>query len=96
MKLSKWAWGYVYWGTVWLLIGFLMAELLGYGGIAPWPTLSETVWHALGTYPWIKPYLFATLIFMFMHFFYHRPILVSLSFGLLVAFSAHLLDKSLP
>lgn len=94
--MTRWTYGYLYWGAVWLLAGFLAAELAGFWALAPWPTLSETVWHALASYSWVKPPLFATLIFLFAHFFYHRPIVASLLFGLVVAVGAHLLDKSWP
>lgn len=95
MNLSKWEWGYIYWAS-WLLFGFLAAELAAYFHLVPWPTLSETVWHSLSTYQWLSPILFAVLIFLFMHFFYHRPIVLSLLSGLSIAVAAHLIDRSLP
>lgn len=92
--MTKWAWGYGYWGGVWLLAGFLAAELAGFTGLAPWPTLSETVWHAT-RYPLVGPLLFATLIFLGVHFLYHRPLWQSILYGLTVAGVAHLLDARL-
>lgn len=92
--MSRWVWGYCYWGVGWLLLGFLAAELAGFLGVAPWPTFSETVWHAI-RYPGVGPAVFATLVFLGVHFLYHRPVWHSVLFGLVVAGVAHWLDKRL-
>jgi hypothetical protein len=94
--LTKWTWGYLYWGGVWLAAGFLIPELLGNWGIAPWPTLSETVWHSDTTYPVVATLLFALLLGLVAHFFYHRTLGASLVFALVVSVAAHLFDKHLP
>lgn len=91
-----WVWGYLWWGLAWLGCGFLAAELLAFYGVAPWPTLSETVWHAVRTYPWLAQPIFATMVFLTAHFLYHRPIWQSAAFGLLIAYGAHLVDHTLP
>lgn len=92
--MTRWEWGFAYWGGVWILLGFLVAELAGYFGVAPWPTFSETVWHSI-RYPLVGPAVFATLVFLAVHFIYHRPVWHSLAFGLVVAFVAHWLDHRL-
>lgn len=92
--MTRWVWGYCYWGVVWLLVGFLAAELAGYFGIAPWPTFSETVWHSI-RYPLVGPLVFATLVFLSVHFLYHRPVWHSVVYGLLVAAVAHWLNHRL-
>jgi hypothetical protein len=92
--MSRWVWGYAYWGAGWLLFGFLAAELAGYFGLAPWPTFSETVWHAT-RYPAVGPLVFATLVFLSVHFLYHRHIWQSVGYGLIVALVAHWLDHRL-
>ena len=92
--MTRWVWGDLWWGVGWLLIGFLAAELLGYFGVAPWPTFSETVWHNI-RYPLVGPLVFATLVFLGVHFLYHRPVWHSVAFGVVVALVAHWLDKRL-
>ena len=92
--MTRWAWSDVYWGAGWLLIGFLIPELLGFFGVAPWATLSETVWHNT-RYPLVGPMLFATLVFLCVHFLYHRPIWHAVVYGLVVAGVAHILDHRL-
>lgn len=94
--MTKWTWSYAYWGGAWLLLGFLVAELAGYYRIAPWVTLSETVWHSDQTYPWLPTLLFALLLGLMAHFFYHRGLTASLVFALVISIAAHYLDKSLP
>jgi len=93
--LTRWAWGYAYWGAAWLFAGFLAAELLGEFRLAPWPTFSETAWHAIATYPLVGPLVFATLVFLSVHFLYHRPVWQSVAYGLVVAGVAHWLDHRL-
>ena len=92
--MNRFIWGYIYWGVVWILLGFLTAELLGLFAIAPWPTLSETVWHS-ENYPIVKPLLFATLLTLIVHFLYQRPLWHSVAFGIGIALVAHWLDKRL-
>lgn len=94
--MSRWVWGYVWWGGIWLLLGFLIPELLGNWKLAPWPTLSETVWHSDQTYPVVATLLFALLLGLVAHFFYHRGLGASLVFALVVSVAAHLFDKHLP
>lgn len=95
-RLSVWVWGYLYWGVAWLLVGFLAAELAGEYRVAPWRTLSETVWHSERTYWFVAPLLFATFIALSLHFFYKRPLLWSIAIGILMAFVAHLIDRNIP
>ena len=92
--MNRYTWGYAYWGIGWLLLGFLVAELLGFFAIAPWPTLSETVWYS-ERYSFVAPLVFATLITLIVHFLYHRPLWHSVAFGVAIALAAHLLDKRL-
>lgn len=96
MKLTVWVWGYLYWGLIWLLVGFLLPELLGEFRIAPWRTLSETVWHGERTYSWFSPLLFATFIALSLHFFYRRALVLSAITGLALALAAHLIDRRIP
>lgn len=93
--MTRWVWGYAYWGAVWLLVGFLAAELAGYFGLAPWPTLSETVWHSIRTYPPVGPLVFATVVFLTVHFIYQRPVWHAVAYGAVVAAVAHWLDHRL-
>lgn len=53
-------WSLVYWG-IWVLLLFVVPEVLGWERIAPWVTLSETV-------GWVEHgrMLLADLIFMFV------------------------------
>lgn len=94
--MSRFAWSAVYWYGAWLGVGFLAAELLGYVGVAPWGTLSETVWRSENISPVVAVLIFSTLLFLGAHFLYHRPIWASIAFGLIVAVTAHLIDKSWP
>lgn len=93
--MTRWTWGYAYWGAGWLLCGFLAAELAGYFGVAPWPTFSETVWHSIKSYPVIGPLVFATLVFLSVHFIYNREVWKSIAYGVVVAAVAHWLDRRL-
>lgn len=96
MKLTVWTWGYIYWGAIWLLLGFLLPELLGEFRVAPWRTLSETVWHSESTYWFVAPALFATFIALSFHFFYRRGLGWSILIGVALALAAHLVDKKIP
>lgn len=94
--MTRTSWGYAYWGAGWLLLGFLLSELLGYYRVAPWPTFSETVWSAIKVDPGlIGPLVFATLVFLTVHFLYHREVWKSVLFGIVVALVAHWMDKRL-
>lgn len=95
--MTKWQWGYLYWGLAWLLFGFLAAELLGYFQVAPWPTLSETSWHAIRTYraEFVGPILFAVFIFLIVHILYNRPVWHALAFGMAISFVSYFMDKRL-
>lgn len=95
VHLTRAVWGYLYWGGVWLLIGFLAAELAGLYRLAPWPTFSQTVWRA-ERYPYVTLFVFATLLTLIVHFLYRRPLWASAMFGLAVAIAAHLLSKQWP
>lgn len=94
--MTRFVWGYVYWGGIWLGLGFLVAELLGYFGVAPWPTLSSDTWHAESTYPFVAPALFALFIGLSLHFFYHRTLMFSLAVGVALSVVAHLIDHKIP
>lgn len=78
------------------MLGFLVPELLGQFKLSPWPTLSETSWHAIRTYPWVAAGLFGLLIGLFAHILYQRPLWISLLFGIVVAVAAHLTNKAWP
>lgn len=95
--MSKWTWSYLIWGLRWLLIGFLLFELLAKDilGVAPWMSLTATGRHAVKTYPLVGPLIFATVVFVTVHFLYERPIWRSVAYGLVVAFVAHWLDGRL-
>ena len=95
--MTKWEWGYVYWGAIWLGLGFLVAEILGELRVAPWLTLSETSWHAEQTYnPWLPVALFGLLIFLGLHILFRKPVALALIAGMLIALATHLVDKRLP
>ena len=93
--MTKWTWSYTIWGGIWLGF-FLVAEILGDLRVVPWVTLSETVWHSDQTYPVVATLLFALLLGLVAHFFYHRGLGHSLIFALVVSVAAHLFDKHLP
>lgn len=93
-EVTKWVWSDIYWGFGWLFLGFLVGELLGYFGLVPWVTFSETVWHNI-RYPLVGPAVFATLVFLAVHFLYHRPVWHSLVYGLVVSAVAHWLNHKL-
>lgn len=93
--MTRTTWGFLYWGGVWLLVGFLAAELTGFFRVAPWPTLSETVW-ASERYPLVASGVFALLLGLMAHFLYRRPLWQSLLFGVLVAAAAHIVDARWP
>lgn len=93
--MSRTDWGYLYWGLVWILVGFFAAELAGYFGLAPWPTLSETVWFA-ERYRFVRDGVFALLLCLMAHFLFHRPLWHSALFAVVVAAAAHIADRSWP
>ena len=92
--MNEWVWGYLIWGFRWLFIGFLGFELAAKDvtGLAPWPSLTATGRHAIGTYPIVGPLLFATIVFLTVHFIYDKPVWKSIAYGLVVAGVAHWLD----
>lgn len=97
--MSKWDWGYLIWGLRWLLVGFLVPELLSEDvfGVAPWPSLSATWEHAIKTYPheYIGPLTFGLFVFLVVHWIYGRPWWWGVLYGLLVAGVAHIMDGRL-
>lgn len=95
--MSTWTWSYLIWGLRWLLIGFLGFELASKDvlGWAPWMSLTATGRHAISTYPIVGPLLFATIVFLTVHFIYDRGVVKSILFGLVVAAVAHWLDGRL-
>ena len=93
--MTRHVWDALYWGVVWLLLGFLAAELLGYWNIAPWGTLTSTVRWSI-TYPLVGVVLMGVVIFLPAHLLFGRPVWQSLGFGLAVSVLAHLLDKRWP
>lgn len=95
--MSTWTWSYLIWGARWLLVGFLAFELVAKDitGIAPWMSLTATGRHAISTYPAVGPLLFATIVFLAVHFIYARGVVQSALFGLAVALLAHWLDRRL-
>lgn len=92
--MTRWTWGYLMWGAGWIG-AFLLLELTGYWHKAPWPTLSETVWHS-EHYQFAGPVVFATLVALIAHFLYHRPLWHSVMFGVLVAIGAHIANHTWP
>lgn len=95
--MSQWTWSYLIWGLRWLLVGFLGFELAAKDvfGIAPWMSLTATGRHAVQTYPVVGPLIFATVVFLTVHFLYDREVWKSIAYGLVVAFVAHWLDGRL-
>jgi hypothetical protein len=95
--MTTWTWSYLIWGLRWLLIGFLGFELVAQDvtGLAPWMSLTATGRHAVRTYPIVGPLIFATVVFLTVHFLYDRPVWKSLAYGLIVAFVAHWMDGRL-
>ena len=95
--MTTWTWSYLIWGLRWLLIGFLGFELVAQDvtGLAPWMSLTATGRHAVKTYPIVGPMIFATVVFLTVHFLYDRPVWKSLAYGLIVAFVAHWMDGRL-
>lgn len=95
--MTVWTWSYLIWGARWLLLGFLGFELAARDvtGLAPWMSLTATGRHAIGTYPVVGPLLFATLVFLGVHFLYRRPVWHALAYGVVVAGVAHWLDHRL-
>lgn len=93
--LTRWVWGYLYWGVVWLLLGFFLAEMLGWSGIAPWPTLTATTRHA-ELYPLVSVALMGVIIFLPTHLLFGKPVWSSLLFGVAVSLLAHLVNHSWP
>jgi hypothetical protein len=95
--MSKWVWGYIYWGAIWLGLGFLAAEILGELKVAPWPTLSETVWHSEDTYVfWVAALVFGLSVFFVLHFLLRKPLVVSVEVAAMASLALHLADKRLP
>lgn len=94
--MSRWVWGYIWWGAIWIGLIFLVPELLAAARLTPWPTLSQTTWHAIRTYPIVAAALFGLLIGLAAHLLYQRPLLTSLLFGIFVAAGAHLADRAWP
>jgi hypothetical protein len=95
--LSTWVWSYLIWGLRWLLFGFLGFELASKDvtGLAPWMSLTATGRHAIATYPTVGPLLFATIVFLTVHFLYDKEVWKSMAFGIIVALVAHWVDKRL-
>ena len=97
--MSKWIWGYLYWGFFWLGSAFLVAELSASDvfGFAPWPSLSATWEHAIRTYPqyYIGPLTFACFVFLCVHWIYGHSWWQSILFGLVIASLAHWVDVRL-
>ena len=95
--MTVWTWSYLIWGFRWLFLGFLGFEIASKDvtGLAPWMSLTATGRHAIATYPPVGPLLFATIIFLTVHFLYNRKVVESILFGLAVAALAYWLDKRL-
>lgn len=97
--MTKWQWGYLYWGAFWLGGAFLASELLARDvfGVAPWPSLSATWEHAIRTYPryYIGPLTFGCFVFLCVHWIYGHNVWKSILFGLVIASLAHWVDVRL-
>lgn len=95
--MNKWTISYLIWGLRWLLIGFLGFELAAKDifGLAPWMSLTATGRHAVQAHPFVGPLIFATVVFLTVHFLYDRDVWKSILFGLAVACVAHWIDGRL-
>lgn len=95
--MNTWTASYLIWGLRWLLVGFLAFEVAAKDvtGLAPWMSLTATGRHAIRTYPAVGPLVFATVVFLTVHFLYDRKVWQSIAYGLVVAFVAHWLDHRL-
>lgn len=95
--MTTWVWSYLIWGLRWLFFGFLGFELVAKDvtGLAPWMSLTATGRHAIQTYPAVGPLLFATFVFLCVHFLYFRPVWHAITYGIVVALVAHWLDHRL-
>lgn len=97
--MTRWIYGYLWWGLFWLGLCFLVPELLAKDvfGVAPWPSLSATWEHAIKTYPryYIGPLTFGCFVFLCVHWIYDRPWWWGILYGLLIAGVFHLMDARL-
>ena len=97
--MTTWKISYLVWGVGWLLLGFLVTELLAKDvtGVAPWMSLSATWMHAIKTYPryYIAPLTFGLFVFLGVHWIYGHSWWQSILFGLVIASLAHWVDVRL-
>lgn len=93
--MTRWDWGYAYW-ALWIFGMFLIPELLGFFHVAPWPTLSETSWHAEAHWPILRTVLLGFLLGLAVHIVYRVPLWEALAGGLVVAVVAHHLHERTP
>lgn len=94
--MSKHAWDVTYWMICWIGLGFFVAEILGWAGIAPWGTLTSTIRWEDAVVPLFGVFIMGVCIFLPTHLLFGRPVWQSLAFGLAVSVLAHLLDKHWP
>lgn len=88
--MDRFIWGDLYWG-IWIFVLFLIPEILGWTGIAPWPTLSETAWHDETLYPVLKTLIAGFLFGLAVHIRFSTPLGHAVAGGLIIAFAAHYL-----
>lgn len=94
--MSRWDWGYLYWGLVLFGIAFLPAELSAIKGIAPWPTLSGTIQHLVQGHALAGIVVLGAILCLAVHFLFDQRFWPSALFGLSVAVSAHFLNNRWP
>lgn len=80
----------IYWG-IWIFGLFLIPELLGWGRVAPWVTLSETAWWVEKALPIMRSLLFGFLIGLAVHIRFHTNFGRAELGGMIVAAVAHLI-----
>ena len=86
--LSRWEWGDLYW-AVWIFVLFLIPELLGLLGVAPWPTLSSTAWHNQREYPILRSIIAGFLIGLAVHLRFQTPLWRAEAGGIGIAVLLH-------
>lgn len=90
------SWDWVDWSNlVWGLaigVGFMTLELTGWLHLAPWRTLSETIWVDEGHYHILYLLIAAILMGLMLHFLSRIPLWHAFALGLVVAVLSHLID----
>ena len=92
--MSRWVWSYGVWG-IWLG-AFLVLELLGEFGAAPWVTLSQTAWHLEDWFRLLYVLLCGFLIGLTIHIGMKIDLGRAVIAGMIIAIGLHFADKVLP